>query len=380
MIKRALTNKIVDDRLMGRCINRIGNYTKGSIPMQWQCTIDTCQYIWKALPSSVIGTHKTGCPKCSGNMKQSIFDIDKRLKERGLIRVGKYNGLGTGTDLRCITCEYKWNTSPNTALNMNKVGCPVCSGHILTDKSIDKKLLGKNIKRIGSYNWQSPKTEFMCLNNDCGYRWFTDPLNLIRQRKNRKKQGTGCKKCAGLLKLTNEDTDKRLIDRNIKRVGDVSGATKPANFQCIICLYTWTTKPVIILCDKKSGCPKCNLHKNEKIIHKMLLSKFPKIEIQKTIKHIIPGEQRKIFVDFYLAECNTIIEYNGGQHYFPVSFNGCGVKVAKENFDKQQKRDAYLQTICNNNNIKLIWIDGRKYINKKLEIYINDIIIPMLLC
>lgn len=56
-------------------------------------------------------------------------------------------------------------------------------------------------------------------------------------------------------------------------------------------------------------------------------------------------------VDFYLPDFNTMVEYNGIQHYEPVYKFG-GVMA----FHSQQKRDARLRTYCEQNNITLIEI------------------------
>ena len=102
------------------------------------------------------------------------------------------------------------------------------------------------------------------------------------------------------------------------------------------------------------------------------------VQREKVIKNIIPNVTKNLRVDFYLPLANTIIEYNGGQHYEPIVYFGSNsITEAQEKFQKQQDRDSYLQQICNDNNIKLIWIDGREYKNSKLEKYIMENIIPM---
>jgi hypothetical protein len=62
-------------------------------------------------------------------------------------------------------------------------------------------------------------------------------------------------------------------------------------------------------------------------------------------------------VDFYLPDFNTMIEYNGIQHYKPVYKFG-GVTA----FRNQQRRDVNLRTYCKQNNIKLIEIPYNHYV------------------
>ena len=59
----------------------------------------------------------------------------------------------------------------------------------------------------------------------------------------------------------------------------------------------------------------------------------------------------KIFVDFYLPEYNTFVEYNGKQHY--IMQKGFGGQLK---FEAQLNRDNYLRAYCKENNIRLIEI------------------------
>jgi hypothetical protein len=88
---------------------------------------------------------------------------------------------------------------------------------------------------------------------------------------------------------------------------------------------------------------------------------------------------RKFVVDFYLPKQNIIIEYNGEQHYRPVKWSSKTTdEDADKNFADQQARDEFVQNFCIANNIKLIWIDGRYYVNSSLENFITKEIIPLI--
>lgn len=89
-------------------------------------------------------------------------------------------------------------------------------------------------------------------------------------------------------------------------------------------------------------------------------------------------EKNRFRIDFYIPEKNIILEYDGPQHFNPVKFGDMSWEDAKEKFQNQQIRDKYIKEFCNKENIKLINIDGRKYVGVKLEKYIKDNIIPLL--
>ena len=57
--------------------------------------------------------------------------------------------------------------------------------------------------------------------------------------------------------------------------------------------------------------------------------------------------------DFYLPEYNSVIEVDGSQHYFPVSFNG-DVYKAQENFEQNKKHDAIKDNFCKEYGIKIL--------------------------
>ncbi len=77
------------------------------------------------------------------------------------------------------------------------------------------------------------------------------------------------------------------------------------------------------------------------------------------------------FSDFYLPDFNTIVEYDGKQHYEPVKIWG-----GEERFKKQQENDEIKNKYCEEHNIKIIRIPYTKKEEEIIQI-INDIIRPV---
>lgn len=144
-------------------------------------------------------------------------------------------------------------------------------------------------------------------------------------------------------------------------------------------VYTgWDTK-VTITCPKHGdfevlpgqfhkyvGCPSCSSSKGEGEICNVLLNEKIKFVREYTIQ--IPNEintSGRAYIDFYLPEHNTFIEYNGIQHYEPEMAFGGTFK-----FEQQQARDEYVRQYCKDNDIKLIEIrydeDVWEVLNEKL--------------
>lgn len=70
-------------------------------------------------------------------------------------------------------------------------------------------------------------------------------------------------------------------------------------------------------------------------------------------------------VDFFIPSRNTIIEYNGLQHYKPVEHFG-----GQESFIKQQERDMTLRQYCKEHNIRLIEIPYTIYNKYDIKQYL----------
>jgi hypothetical protein len=181
-----LTNEIVDDRLVGRNLQRVGNYINNKIKIKFKCLIKNCGYKWKSKVDNIF--YGNGCPKCSGNLKLTNKDVDDKLIGTNIKRIDKYININTKIRFKCLTCNYKWKTSPSKILNTNH-GCPMCGGSLkLNNKIVDERLLNSGIKRIDEYININTKIYFECLNNKCKHVWKTTPGSILCSE-------TRCPKC-----------------------------------------------------------------------------------------------------------------------------------------------------------------------------------------
>lgn len=122
---RKLSNDILDSRLIGRDIKRLGDYIKSSIKINFQCLISQCGFIWAASPNSILSI-KSGCPKCAGLVKLSNEEIDTRLQNRNIKRLGNYINTDTPIEFQCLEedCKNIWKASPANIINKYR-GCPL---------------------------------------------------------------------------------------------------------------------------------------------------------------------------------------------------------------------------------------------------------------
>ena len=126
--------------------------------------------------------------------------------------------------------------------------------------------------------------------------------------------------------------------------------------------YVNAVTKVIIICTKHGeflqsphmhlrnvNCPKCSKNKNiEYVCGKTFIN----------CKHI-----RKLPFDFYLPKYNTVIEFDGIQHFQLNEFF-----TNKIEFENLQKRDKIKTQFCNDHHIDLIRIKYDEIVEDKLNI------------
>lgn len=255
-------------------------------------------------------------------------------------------------------CDCVWPAMLNNVVDRN-TGCPRCSGHEKTSNESVDWYINKHkiqIKRIENVTSVSKAYNWLCLkcNNEIKTMFFR-----IRHYDDNM---YGCKKCRGIgVRVTNEEYDKRLLDNNIpiKRIEDLNGSMmRKVSHECLICGHSWRGTPSNIQ-NEHCGCPNCNIKKGERFVGEVLREILPDVV---NWQYPLFFNNRKYLIDYEVEIDGKqyFIEYNGGQHYFPVKLWG-----GEDGFMKQQKRDSEIVEYCEKNNIKLIII---KYDMKRNEI------------
>lgn len=236
--------------------------------------------------------------------------INERLEKnnRSVTCVGDVFNTTTKTLWECLDCNHQWNATPHNVL-YRRTNCPNCSPtKRLSNKEIDRRLQGRNIKRIGEYKNHRIPIEFLCL--WCNKAWLASPHSVT-------KQPSGCPRCSHNRQLTNEIVDKKLVGRNIMRMGQVNGNATKIEWCCSMCNYNWFAAPADIL-NKKSGCPQCARRPYSRKAIKWLdsLMKHQEYFIQHAEnggEYIVPGTRYK--VDGFCKKTNTIYEFYGGKFH-----------------------------------------------------------------
>ena len=230
---------------------------------------------------------------------------------------------------------------PNNHLSGN--GCPKCSkSKFLTTKEfIIKANLIHNNKydySLVEYTDTYTKVKIICPKHNI---FFQAPTNHL--------SGNGCPKCSGKLRMTTKEfiTKANLIHNNkydYKLTEYINNKTKVK----IICPKhdVFFQTPTNHLSNK--GCPICKSSKGEEKIYHYLTENDIKFEREKKFKDL--GNKR---FDFYLPNLNTIIEFDGEQHF--------KAKFGEEEFIRTKVNDEIKNHFCLKNDIRLIRISYIKF-------------------
>jgi hypothetical protein len=109
------------------------------------------------------------------------------------------------------------------------------------------------------------------------------------------------------------------------------------------------------------GCESCGnnkISKGEKRIEDFLLENSINYTREKTFEKCInPITEKKLLFDFYLPDTNTVIEFQGKQHFEKSSF----FKQRSGDLEELQKRDEIKRKYCILNDIKLIEINYNQF-------------------
>jgi len=369
---------------------------------------------------------KSGCPVCSGNKKltKEVF-INRAIKIHG----NKYNydkanykNVNTKTIIIC-PMHGEFLQTPYGHLAGNN--CPKCSGV----GKFTKEEFVKKSTTIHNNRYDYSKVEY--INSQTKVIIICQKHGEFLQTPHNHLAGHGCAECFKKKKVTTTEFIKRAnqvhsnkynynkviyknnkskviiicpkhgefllkTDEHITHKRGCPQCKKNDFFNNFIqkskkihsdkydyskVVYINKKNKVIIICKKhgeflqtpnshlrKSGCPHCKTSKGEIEIIKILDKKNITYIKQKTFNDCRnPLTNWKLFYDFYLPQCNILLEYNGKQHYRCIDYWNHG-----NTLESQQYRDFIKQQYAINNGYKFLVI---KYNDKNIEEILNKEVI-----
>ena len=187
---------------------------------------------------------------------------------------------------------------------------------------------------------------------------------VFLQTPNSHLQGRGCLICSGKKQHTTEQFIQKAREIHCNKydysqVKYINNSTKVK----IICsthgMFLQTPNDHI----NGVGCPTCKSSKGELAVREYLLSHNIDYVEQKTFEDC--KDKSKLRFDFYIPSQNICIEYDGIQHFQPISTFG-----GQKGFEECIKRDKIKTNYCQEHNIKLIRIKYDENIQEILDKYL----------
>lgn len=352
--------------------------------------IGECGHRWSNMSPAQRCYQNHGCPYCSGHRVLPGFN-DLRTVNRTLAEEYSDKNIIPSNEVSpnshdfaiwvCSVCDYEWKAEIKSR-NQGR-GCPICSRQKQVDTLVKRKVekegslqdkfpeislewdFGLNYRTPSDYTAYSNQSVYWICKT-CNNRY---PMRIVQ----RTKLGQGCPACGKLKSQINrrkkiQNISDSLYDKfpeiaiewdftkNQTTPDNISAySNKPAHWICSKCGYSWESV-IASRTLQKNGCKKCGSSKGEKKIEQYLDSKG--IRYIREHKFDDCKNQRKLPFDFYIPSLNIAIEYDGKQHFEPITYFGgyCGLESRKVN-------DTIKTSYCEDNNITLIRIPFTEHNN-----------------
>ena len=314
--------------------------------------------LWKSTTEQLF--RGQGCPKCGlisqgKNRRLSKEDFIKKCIEvhEGLYDYSRVDYQGMGKKV-IILCKEHGDFRQTPSSHLNGSGCPKCGLNSQKEKRrlSKEEFISRSIK-VHEDRYDYSNVEYT--NNLTEVEIVCSEHGVFYQRPDFHMRGSGCPKCSIIeqhekqKKTTKEFIiDTRLIHGDLYDYSEVN--------------YTSGKNKVVIICSihgkflqtpnnhlRGTGCPNCNSSRGERLVSLIL----NELGIQFIEQHTFRGlkMKRNLKCDFYLPDFNTVIEFNGIQHYQEREQFG-GLKGLR----RTQKSDRLKKDYFRTNDINLIEI------------------------
>ena len=323
----------------GKCLS--DKYVNVDTKLKWQCKEG---HIWDAIPYAL----KRGqwCPKCFGNAKLSIEEMQKIAKEHGGKCLSeKYENAVTKLKWQCKE-GHVWDAIPASV--KNGYWCPKCGWKKTADsKRLNIQEMQDLAKSRGGiclskeYVDSHSKLKWQCAE---GHIWEAEPGNI--------KYGQWCRIC----KRRSAGINQRLTLEEMRKLSDMKGG------KCLSKIYigthsklkwqckeghVWEATPSNI--QKGTWCPKCSENISERICRKIFENIFNEKFSKRRPNWLLNPQNKKMELDGYCKKLRLAFEYQGVQHYKHVT-----MFHQTRSFERQKTMDDVKRKKCEENNVILI--------------------------
>jgi uncharacterized protein YozE (UPF0346 family) len=338
----------------------LGEYVNNSTPIEILHLV--CDSIFRQQPNNHL--QGKGCMKCSGREKGSKEELQRKSNEKHNSQyeiLGNYINNSTNIKIKHLACGTTFETLPCN--HLSRKGC--CTTCFASPKKTKEQLQiesdeihNNEYEIIGNYI--NTDTKILIKHKVCNSEFYQTPDKHLHNNK--------CPICYGKHRLTKNIIQERSNSKYNSEytiIGDYINNSTPILIKHNICGTEYEQSPANHLKDRV--CFKCRgIQSNgEKIIDNYLSSKNIKFQFNKSVGNC-NFNNKKLRFDFFIPLHNLCIEYDGEQHFKPISKFG-----GEERYRISQIRDSIKDKWCIENNIKLIRISYKESIIDKLDNYFN---------
>lgn len=276
-----------------------------------------------------------------------------------------FKGMSKYITLKHENCGNIYKTTPSHFMNREQ-RCAKCNGVATKRFYKYKKEYEDYISKQNNYTmleeYKGNHEKIKMKHDVCGHVWKVAPSKFKYMERR-------CPYCNGGSQFTNDMFLRKFYenhDNSYIVLDKYTNASIKISIKHSKCNNIFLATPHNLMKkNNPTGCPLCYSSHGEKQVRQILRNMGFNFCEQKTFKGLKNINPLKF--DFYIPELNTVIEYNGKQHYEPIEFFG-GV----ENFLKAQHRDNLKKEYCKENEIYFLEIpyhikDIEKFIIEKLN-------------
>lgn len=342
MSRRKTTKEYIEECKQKGYDLPIEEYVNARTKIKHKC--NRCGNVYEQNPTHHLEGH--GCPKCAiktiskklkGISNKTTQEYAKECKQLGYdLPIESYVSNKVKIKHRCNNCGEIYEQNPDSHLHGK--GCPKCAIKTTT-KAHEAYVQECNNLGIDLpiEKYVSNKTKIKHICKKCG--------NVYNQRPNNHLQGQGCPICKQNRKTTQSyigDCKRLGYDLPIEEYININTNIKHKCSQG----HIYSQRPSHHL--NGIGCPICSESHGEKFIRNYLDNNGISYEPQKKFHDL--KDKAYLSYDFYLPDYNTLIEYQGIQHFESVSFDG----KTSSDLEKQQYHDKLKREYAKNNGYTLL--------------------------
>lgn len=243
-----------------------------------------------------------------------------------------------------IICKNHGEFQQTPQHHLRGSGCPSCYGN--NNKNTEQFIIDAN--KIHNFKYDYSKVKYKNTRDKviitCKIHGdFQQTPNAHLTAK------SSCPRCCNNIKHTNESFIEKAISihgnkYDYSKINYINNSIKLIIICPIHGEFSQSAKGHI---NSKNGCPKCKTSKGELLIKSILEQNNIKFEEQKKFENC--KNKRLLPFDFYLPNHNTLIEFDGEQHFKSVKSWG-----GKQGLTQIQLHDSIKNQFAIDNNIKLI--------------------------